>query len=108
MRNLAGYLDQSDDVRRIWEAMEYQMRSARALVFIGYSFPPADLYFASVLRSVLASRGSNPDVVVVNPDAIAIAERLRQRFALEKIVKYFDLHQYARATRREVIRQLES
>ena len=83
------------------------MRAARALIFIGYSFPPADLYFSSVLRSVLAARSTNPDVVVVNPDAIAISQRLKQRFALDKIVKYFDLAQFSAVSRIDVIRELE-
>jgi len=107
MDEVIGYLDQARDIQTVWAQMEEQMRAARALVFIGYSFPSADLYFSSVLRSVLASRGANPDVVVVNPDAIAIAERLQRRFAIESIVKYFDLQQYSSASRKDVIRQLE-
>ncbi|WP_055326770.1 SIR2 family protein, partial [Ralstonia solanacearum] len=74
----AGYLDQADEIRQIWSEMEAHMKGARALVFIGYSFPQADLYFSSVLRSVLADRETTPDIVIVNPDAVAIADRLRE------------------------------
>jgi hypothetical protein len=104
----AGYLDQSDEIRQIWSAMEAHMREARALVFIGYSFPQADLYFSSVLRSVLADRDTTPDLVIVNPDAVAIADRLRRRFPLSKVIRYFDLGQFVQATRINVIAQLEA
>lgn len=106
--NQAGYLDQSDEIREIWSQMEQRMKDARALVFIGYSFPMADLYFSSVLRSVLADRDTSPDIVIVNPDAIAIAERLHKRFRLRKVVRYFDLMQFVQASRSDVIKQLES
>lgn len=94
-----GYLDQAPEIRNIWAQMEGEMRLARALVFIGYSFPVADLYFASVLRSVLADRDTAPDIVVVNPDAVAIAERLRRRFPLAKVSRFFDLSQFIQAGR---------
>jgi hypothetical protein len=102
-----GYLDQTDEIRRIWSEMESRMKGARALVFIGYSFPQADLYFSSVLRSVLADRDTTPDIVIVNPDAVAIADRLRRRFPLSKVIRYFDLGQFVQATRGNVIAQLE-
>ena len=102
----AGYLDQADEIRQIWAAMEAQMKEARALIFIGYSFPQADLYFSSVLRSVLADRDTTPDIVIVNPDAVAIADRLRRRFPLARVIRYFDLGQFVQATRKNVIAQL--
>jgi hypothetical protein len=104
----AGYLNQSDQVGAVWREMERHMAEAKALVFVGYSFPPSDLYFSSLLRSVLASRGSTPGVVLVNPDAIEIAKQLHARFALAKrLVMYFDLDQYIGAGRDEVLRQFE-
>lgn len=100
----SGYLDQAGDIAEVWSRMEREMRSAAALVFIGYSFPVADLYFASVLRSVLADRDDSvPAVVIVNPDAVAIAERVARRFPLAKIVKYYDVHQFASASRKTVL-----
>lgn len=101
-----GYLDQSVEIQEIWAEMERQMRAARALVFIGYSFPVADLYFSSVLRSVLADRKVTPDIVIVNPDAVAIADRLQRRFALKKVIRYFDLTQFVQASRADVLAQL--
>ena len=83
------------------------MRQAKALVFLGYSFPVADLYFSSILRSVLADRGSAPGIVLVNPDSVALAARLDARFAIPKILRYFDMEQFVEATRRNVLSQIE-
>lgn len=94
-----GYLDQSIGIQDIWTEMEKRMKKARALVFIGYSFPIADLYFSSVLRSVLADSEKKPKIVVVNPDAVAISERLKTRFPLAEFDRYFDMQQYIQAPR---------
>jgi hypothetical protein len=78
------------------------------LVFIGYSFPPADLYFSSVLRSVLADRDGAPTVAIVNPDAIAIRARLQERFALDRIAIYFDLGTFVEGSRAILLKQEHS
>ncbi len=57
----AGYLNQHPVIQKIWREMERQMQLARVLVFVGYSFPPADLYFSSVLRTVIAARSATPE-----------------------------------------------
>jgi len=105
--SLAGYLDQSPEIQEVWSNMEGHMRQAKALVFLGYSFPVADLYFSSILRSVLADRGSAPGIVLVNPDSVALAARLDARFAIPKILRYFDMEQFVEATRRNVLSQIE-
>jgi hypothetical protein len=94
-----GYLDQTAEMSEIWNIMEKQMRDARALVFIGYSFPPADLYFSSVLRSVLALPASWRRIAIVNPDAYAIGARMKKRFALDAVEPYFDFQQFNRQSR---------
>jgi hypothetical protein len=104
----SGYLDQAAEIRTVWEEMEREMRAAKVLVFIGYSFPVADLYFSSVLRSVLADRDGAPDVVIVNPDAVSIAARLQARFSIPRIVKYFDLGQFIDAGRQGVKRAVDA
>ncbi len=104
----AGYLDQATEIRDIWQDMEREMREAKLLVFIGYSFPIADLYFSSVLRTVLADRDGPPDLVLVNPDAVAIAQRLQSRFAIPRIVKYFDFGQFIEAGRDGVRRAVDA
>lgn len=94
-----GYLNQTIEMQNIWATMEEQMRGARVLVFLGYSFPVADLYFSSVLRSVLAVRATAPRIVVVNPDAWSISARIRKRFSLAKVDTYFDFSQFNQASR---------
>jgi hypothetical protein len=101
-KDARGYLDQSTAISSVWTLMEREMREARALVFIGYSFPAADLYFSSVLRSVLAVRDGAPAVVIVNPDAVAIAEHLGERFHLTGIVKHFDIRAFAEGLRKQL------
>jgi len=93
-------------IKKVWAAMEREMREAKALIFIGYSFPIADLYFSSILRSVLADRDGAPAVAIVNPDAVAIRERLRQRFALERIDVYFDVGSFVESSRERLLKRL--
>jgi hypothetical protein len=102
-----GYLDQTRQIQEIWSALEREMKEARALVFIGYSFPVADLYFSSLLRSVLATSESAPGVVIVNPDAVSIADRLSKRFSIKQPTRYFDMAQFAQASRKDVFDQIE-
>lgn len=103
-----GYLNQAVEIRDIWKVMEREMKAAKVLVFIGYSFPVADLYFSSVLRTILADRKGAPDIVIVNPDAVALTGRLKARFPLARVVKYFDFQQFVDAGRRGVIRAIEN
>jgi hypothetical protein len=101
-----GYLDLFPQIQEIWASMEKQMYSAKALIFIGYSFPVADLYFSSVLRSVLASRTSRPKVVLVNPDAVAIGARIQDRFRLSKPLLFFGIEQFVEMSRARLMRDL--
>lgn len=107
-QNSRGYLEDAAEVRSIWKEMEQEMRAAKTLVFIGYSFPVADLYFSSVLRTALSGRDSPPAVVVVNPDAVSIAQRLTARFPLKKVIKYFALDQFVSAGRSGVQQAIDS
>jgi len=84
------------------------MREAKALVFIGYSFPDADLYFSSLLRSVVASRDASPTLVLVNPDAVPIAEKLSRRFSVKTFVRFFDLDQFIGTNRKRVLEQIHN
>ena len=106
--NTVGYLDRSTQINKIWARMEKEMRQAKALVFIGYSFPVADLYFSSVLRSVLADRGTAPGIAIVNPDAVSIQTRLRQRFPLGQVVLRYDLGNFVQSTRTQLLKELDS
>jgi hypothetical protein len=108
-RTVVGYLNQSEQIADIWGAMEKAMREAKGLVFIGYSFPPSDLYFSSVLRSALTVRKSHPFVVIVNPDSMAIRARLHSRFAipLDRMRSFSDLETYNQTTRGHVVAMFE-
>ena len=101
--SLVGYLDQAQEIEAIWATLESQMREAKVLIFIGYSFPVADLYFSSILRSVLASRDSAPSLVLVNPDSVALAKRLVSRFSVSEPVRFFDMQQFVQSTRQHVL-----
>lgn len=105
-QGLLGYLDQAQEIRDVWQHMEKHMREAKALVFIGYSFPVADLYFSSVLRSVLAARDKPPGLILVNPDAVALGARLRSRFAVGDVASYFDLGTFLDTSRSKVLAQV--
>jgi hypothetical protein len=106
VRPTVGYLNQSEQISDIWGAMEKAMRGAKGLVFIGYSFPSSDLYFSSVLRSVLASRQTHPFIMIVNPDSMDIQRRLHSRFAipLDRIRTFPDLQAFNQVTRSQVLR----
>lgn len=101
-----GYLDHSKGIEQIWSVMEKEMREAKALVFIGYSFPLADLYFSSILRSVLAVRDGAPAIAIVNPDAVAIGKRLKERFALDRMDLQFDIRTFVEGSRTNLLDRL--
>lgn len=102
---LVGYLNQSIQIAETWRLMENEMKEAKAWIFIGYSFPPSDLYFSSVLRSTLSNRSSEPLVVIVNPDSMAISKRLQSRFMLSpaSIVTYSDLQIFNQIGRAQLL-----
>ena len=104
---ISGYLNQMSEIKEIWAEMERQMRQSKVLVFIGYSFPAADLYFASVLRSVLSVRETSLGIVLVNPDAVAIEKRLRARFPIQKVGRYFDMATFLQSQRKDVLQHVE-
>lgn len=98
----AGYLDAAPTLFEIWGELEKELKMAKAIVFIGYSFPPADLYFTSLLRTVLSQRSAKPKFILVNPDSVAISVRVFQKFQI-KTKNYFDLGQFSKITRKEVL-----
>ncbi len=104
-RPTVGYLNQSAQVPDVWSAMEREMRDAKAWVFIGYSFPSSDLYFASVLRSTLAVRDVDPFIVVVNPDSMAIRQRVQARFSVseDRVRTFPDLQTFNQIDRKQML-----
>jgi hypothetical protein len=101
----SGYLNNNPTITKIWQQMEERMRRAKVLVFIGYSFPNADLYFSSVLRTVLTNSSRKIKIVIVNPDAQLIAEKLKRRFSIEgdNISSHFTFETFCKLIRTDVI-----
>jgi hypothetical protein len=106
---VSGYLNQSRQISHVWNAMEREMGEAKAWVFIGYSFPQSDLYFSSVLRSTLAIRDSNPYIIIVNPDSMAISARLGNRFTIpqDRIRTFPDLQTFNQINRTQMLSHFE-
>lgn len=104
-RPVVGYLNQSKQVPVVWTAMEREMREAKAWVFIGYSFPSSDLYFASVLRSTLAVRDNDPFIAIVNPDSMAIRQKIQARFSIseDKVRTFPDLQTFNHIDRAQML-----
>ncbi len=101
----SGYLNTNPTITSIWNKMEEKMKLAKALVFVGYSFPDADLYFSSVLRTVLTNSTRQIKIVIVNPDAQRISEKLRRRFSLDigNIQNHFDFKTFCKLKRKDII-----
>ena len=102
---MSGYWNQSLQISDVWNAMEREMRDAKAWVFIGYSFPSSDLYFSSVLRSTLAVRDGNPLIVIVNPDSMTIGQRIVTRFSIpaNRIRAFPNLQTFNQIDRRQML-----
>jgi hypothetical protein len=100
-----GLFDQAAEIKVIWQKMEQEITQAKALVFIGYSFPDADLYFSSVLRSVFELIEKQMLIILVNPDAMRLAEKLKQRFAVDpkQIHNFFDFRSFSKNKRSEIL-----
>lgn len=61
-------------VREIWQQAAAALREAEHVVIVGYSLPPTDLTFASMLTQML--RESTAAVTVVDVNAPVVAQRL--------------------------------
>ncbi|AXK79622.1 hypothetical protein DW352_03260 [Pseudolabrys taiwanensis] len=109
VRTGIGYLNQAAQIPDVWAAMEREMREAKAWVFIGYSFPSSDLYFASILRSTLATRRVDPYIVIVNPDSMAIRHRIQGRFSVsdDRIRTFPDLQTFNQIQRSQMLRMFQ-
>jgi len=59
----------------LWQRAERAIASADRLVLIGYSLPPTDARAAALLRRAARDRTA-PEILVVNPDAATVADRV--------------------------------
>jgi hypothetical protein len=69
---------QTDDLKPFWDRAKYELESARAVVFVGYRFPPTD---AQARSEILGALRENPSEdlylhIVLGPDDNADARRL--------------------------------
>jgi hypothetical protein len=96
---------EKDFYRRLWAEAEGQLSNCRRLVFIGYSFPPADFAVSNMLRRAISrmkvSTGHFPDVDIVDPNSAELAKRFKQSFNIEVRIEnqYLSLKNYLRSER---------
>jgi hypothetical protein len=72
---------------KLWIEAEEQLALCRRIVFVGYSFPPADFAVSNMLRRAVSARkiatGSFPVVDIVDPSAAELARRFEQSFKIK-------------------------
>jgi hypothetical protein len=89
---------QPDDIRHgneaigdlypdLWKEAEDRLSDCKKIVFIGYSFPPADYAVTNMLRRALSkikvSTQKSPTICIVDPRASDLAKRFEDSFKLE-------------------------
>lgn len=71
---------------KIWREAEDQLKLCRRIVFIGYSFPPADFAVGNMLRrslSEIKATRQSPAIDIVDPNATQLAERFEKSFKIK-------------------------
>ena len=95
----------SDFYPRLWSEAEKQLSLCRRLVFVGYSFPPADFAVNNMLRRAISIRkvstGKFPSVDIVDPNSADLARRFEQSFKIAVPVenRYLSLGNYLSSKR---------
>jgi SIR2-like domain len=90
---------------RLWIEAEEQLALCRRIVFVGYSFPPADFAVSNMLRRAVSARkmetGSFPDVDIVDPNSAELARRFEQSFKIKVSSEnqYLSLRNYLSSNR---------
>jgi hypothetical protein len=92
--------------RRISFESGTQLSLSTTTLYLKVSFPIADLSSSFILRSVLTIRDGAPAVAIVNPDAVTIGRRLKERFALVHIDLHFDIRILVDGTRKNLLSRL--
>jgi hypothetical protein len=67
-------------LRKLWLIARWKLAFTRKIVFIGYSFPPADSYSEWLFRQVNFLEGGRPEIVVVNPEYSRRGSAVRKRY----------------------------
>jgi len=93
---------------RLWAEAEGQISRCRRLVFIGYSFPPADFAVSNMLRRAISTMkvatGRFPDVDIVDPNSSELARKFEQSFKIRVPTEnqYLSLRNYLESKRAKV------
>lgn len=89
----------------LWGEAEKHLAGCRRIVFIGYSFPPADFAVGNMLRRAIStmkiSTGGFPDIDIVDPNAADLAKRFEKSFKIKVPVdnQYLSLKNYLSSER---------
>jgi len=90
---------------KLWAEAEEQLSRSKRLVFIGYSFPPADFAVSNMLRRAISAqkveKGEFPLVDIVDPNATQLARRFEQSFNINVPIEsqYLSLASYLSSAR---------
>ena len=90
---------------KLWREAQEQLERCRRIVFVGYSFPPADFAVGNMLRRAISKRKVStqtfPEIDIVDPKAAELAERFEQSFKIKIPVEnqYLSLRNYLYSTR---------
>lgn len=74
-------------VRKLWNIAYEELKNAKRIIFIGYSFPDTDIYVKSLLALALNENKILQSIYFINPDT-----EQAKRNSLSLLDKYF--HQY--------------
>lgn len=76
--------------KKMWNEAEEHLSRSKKIVFIGYSFPAADTSVWGLLRRAFAEakiKKKQPEIIIVDPNAKEIAEKLKKSFQIEVPLK---------------------
>jgi hypothetical protein len=80
-------------IDKVWEKAFSEVSSANKLVFIGYSFPDADVWATQMFRRALWQNDNINSLELVNPDS-GVVTKLQNKFGLGFCHWYADLGLY--------------
>lgn len=99
------YEDYAGTIEKLWGLAERALSEADRIVLIGYSFPQTDTQTLSLLQNALSKRENQIELVIVDPSASMIQERIGDKYiAKAKGVSIYEqkFEDYVSALRQEV------
>jgi hypothetical protein len=86
------------EVRRLWEIAYEEIKTAKRIIFIGYSFPETDIYIKSLLALALNENRIIQNIFFVNPDkdvakkaCLSLLDKHFEKYCKYKEWKYSEL-----------------